>query len=533
MLLKMQEYDVEVEYLPGKEMHIADLLSRSYIQNTQSDELEFEKVCHVSILPIREERLRAIQRASKDDEVISTLRNTISEGWPDHKSEAPVATHPYFHYRDELVTQNGLVFKGEQIVVPLSMRKEVAQALHSSHLGIESTLRRARECVYWPGMTRDLREMISSCQTCNKFLSSQQKETLMNSEPTERPFERVAVDLFELDGCDYLILVDYFSNWMEFDKLRRTTSKTVITKLKCHFARFGSPQVLVSDNGPQFVSDEFENFMNEWDIEHRTSSPGHQQANGLAESAVKRAKKLIQKTQDSGQDIMLALLEARNVPNQDTGSSPAQRMFGRMTRTLLPVKTSKLKPQESETMKVNRRLQNDRKEWYYNKHAKDMQPLNEGEVVRMRPMVKNSDKWRKGKVTKRLDERSYEVECEGTIYRRNRIDLRNTNEPHEEICDKSNENAQEPKESQTVHDRKETRNVSEPITRETPNEQVTETPRRQSRPQAQTPSPGGLNRSVTKTPNATKTPNVTKTPEKRMSHRERKQPSYLKDYVTK
>lgn len=526
MLLKLQEYDVEVVYLPGKEMHIADLLSRSYLKTTQGSE-EFEIVCHVSSLPIREERLRKIQQASRDDHVINKLRNVISEGWPEHKSEAPVEIHAYFHYRDEMVTQDGLVFKGDQVVVPESMRKEVRAALHASHLGIESTLRRARQCVYWPGMTADLKEFISQCDSCNKFMTKQQKETLMTSEPTDRPFEKVAVDLFECEGCDYLIMVDYYSNWFEFDKLRRTTSKSVITKLKCHFARFGCPQILISDNGPQFVSDEFEEFMNEWDIEHRTSSPGHQQANGLAESAVKRAKKLIEKTLDSGQDLMLALLEARNVPNQDAGSSPAQRMYGRMTRTLLPVKTSKLKPHESETMKINRRLQNDRKEWYYNKHAKDMNPLQEGEIVRMRPMIKNSDKWRKGLVTKRFDERSYEVECEGTIYRRNRVDLRATNEPIDNPEDKgvmSNENAQEPKGNEPMNNVPNTINDEEivhdrQIVHDRSNEQMTETPRRQSRTKVQSPS--GPNQ------------DGTNTPERRVSNRSRKQPNYLKDYFTK
>ena len=423
MMLKLQEYDVDVTYLPGKEMYIADLLSRSYLPNDKGGG-EFESVSHVTNLPIRRERLLKIQNASEADPVIKKLRGVISDGWPEEKINVPVELHPYFHIRDELIAQDGMVFKGERIVVPQTMRKEIREALHISHLGAESCLRRARQCVYWPGINADLKEYIGQCDVCNQYGQKQQKETLITHELTDRPWEKIAIDLFECDGKDYLIVADYFSNWWEYDRLYKTTTRAVIDKMKKHFARFGIPSILISDNGQQFVSEQFCDCMDSWDIEHRTSSPGHQQANGLAEASVKIAKKLIRKTTEGGQDLMMALLEPRNVPTQDAGTSPAQRTFGRMTRTLLPVNIEKLKAADSETTKINRRLRDFRKEWYHDKHAKDLEILEEGEVVRMRPLVANSKKWRKAVVVTRCDERSYEVECEGHTYRRNRIDLK-------------------------------------------------------------------------------------------------------------
>ena len=92
-----------------------------------------------------------------------------------------------------------------------------------------------------------------------------------------------------------MITVDYYSNFWEIDRLTSTTSSAVVLKLKNHFAHYGCPNRLISDNGPQFVSSEFRKFANDWDFEHRTSSPGNSKANGKVESAVKTAKNLLRK----------------------------------------------------------------------------------------------------------------------------------------------------------------------------------------------------------------------------------------------
>ena len=121
----------------------------------------------------------------------------------------------------------------------------------------------------------------------------QQKETLMSHEISERPWEKVGVDIFILYDVNYLVLIDYYSNVWEVNRLQDTKASTCIQKIKAHFARNGIPDVLISDNGSQFVSERFGKFAQIWGFEHCVSSPGHQQANGKAESAVKAAKKLI------------------------------------------------------------------------------------------------------------------------------------------------------------------------------------------------------------------------------------------------
>ena len=130
-------------------------------------------------------------------------------------------------------------------------------------------MRIAHECVYWPGMNSNLKEYFQKCELCNSHGQKQQKETLMLLEATDRPFEKIGVDLFELNKCNYLVTVDYFSNFWEIDPLTSITTAAIVRKLKGHFARHGIPLVLVSDNGLQFSSQEFKKFVTEWDVEHQ------------------------------------------------------------------------------------------------------------------------------------------------------------------------------------------------------------------------------------------------------------------------
>ena len=124
----------------------------------------------------------------------------------------------------------------------------------------------------------------------------------------------MSVDLFDLNGKEYLVVSDYFSNFFEINYLEDEKASTVIRKLKEHFARYGIPDSVVTDNGPQFSSDKFRKFAEEWEFTVCPSSPGHQQANGAAEAAVKTAKKLLRKAKADGRDPFFALLCYRNTP---------------------------------------------------------------------------------------------------------------------------------------------------------------------------------------------------------------------------
>ena len=260
------------------------------------------------------------------------------------------------------------------------------EELHRPHMGLESTLRRARETLFWPLMTTQLKDFIRRCDTCRTMDPQQQKEPLVCHEVVKQVWGKIGVDLFQHKGRDYLITVDYLTNFWEVDHLNRdTSSSNVIRKLKMNFARYGIPQVLVSDNGPQFISKEFKLFTKNWGMLHELSSPYHPQSNGKAESAVKTVKSLMSKAEHSGSDLFLMLLEYRSTPTQALGSSPAQRMLCRSIRSKIPVRVEALQQKLVEMDELATRLERTQKRQAesYNQGAKALPPLEAGQEVRI------------------------------------------------------------------------------------------------------------------------------------------------------
>ena len=280
--------------------------------------------------------LNEVREATRDDQSMQLLMATIQEGWPNEKSSLPCEIKQYFDFRDTLTHQKGIILKGQRILIPLSLRSEMNTRLHAAHSGYDSMKRRARESIFWPGMSHEVKQPAETCEVCQQFKPRNQKETLKPVEDGESPWDKVATDLFEIKGRTYLATIDYYTNFIEVDSMTTTTASHVITKLKGHFARYEIPRKLVSDNGPHFSSDKFKSFTKHWGTEHITSSPGHLQANGKAEAAVKIIKGMMRKALSDGTDQYQALLELRNTPRQDYDLSPTQMMLGRRTRSLIP-----------------------------------------------------------------------------------------------------------------------------------------------------------------------------------------------------
>ena len=346
MLLELQRYDFTLHYKKGKLLFIADTLSRAHLTEENEEYDVEERICCFSTQRdyedinlametsgLSDERIRQIQENTKCDDVMQDLIRHIKQGWPSNVRAVAVNIRPYFHIRDELVTEDGVIYRGERCVVPSSMRKDILLKLHSAHMGIVGTLRRARESVYWPGMNEDIKTYISKCRICNELrATSQQKQPLMPHDRPDRPWAKVGVDLFQLVNRDFLITVDYWSNYFEIDELSNTNALQVIKCLRRHFATHGIPDVVITDNGPQFSSDAFANFSADWMFKHTTTSPYWPKANGMVESAVKVAKNLIQTALASGQDPWLSILAFRNTPTPDMSTSPVQRLMSRRTK---------------------------------------------------------------------------------------------------------------------------------------------------------------------------------------------------------
>ena len=179
--------------------------------------------------------------------------------------------------------------------------------------------------------------------------------------------------------------VDYYSNFWEVDYLNNTKSKTFIRKPKDLFARYGIPDTLVSDNGPQFASSVFQQFAHDWEFCHVASSPKYPQSNGKAVQAVKMEKRLLKRPWKSQSDPYLSLLNFRNIPTQGMDTSPLQRLMSRRTKTLLTTEESLLAPKVHPSKSQQKQLTSlkRRQVFYYNQGARDLRPL---EKVHIAPL---------------------------------------------------------------------------------------------------------------------------------------------------
>ncbi|XP_062604074.1 uncharacterized protein K02A2.6-like [Saccostrea cucullata] len=377
----------------------------------------------ISYLPMSPEQYERFQQATHDDPELQTLQAVVKSGWPNTKDSIPNSTYPYWPFRDEITCIDGLMFKGQKIIVPSTLRKEMLDRIHSSHLGTVKCKSRARETLYWPGMTSSIQEVVERCSICALNSKSNPKEPMLETETPSRPWSIISTNLFDFKGHSYLVCVDHFSKWPEFAKLENQTSDNTILHLKGIFSRIGIPDKLISDNGPQFASANFREFAKDYGFVHKTTSPHFPQANGQIERTVQTVKQLLRKSTDPYK----AILAYRNTAIDMLGKSPAQLFFNRRLKTDLPVASPLLEPNSVGMQEVQERLKTRKyqQKLYYDAHAgKELRDLYPGETTVMR----HDNKWTPAVVVQQHSSpRSYILQAQsGKRYRRNRRHIRPT-----------------------------------------------------------------------------------------------------------
>ena len=175
---------------------------------------------------------------------------------------------------------------------------------------------------------------------CAQYLSEQPREPMGSHDIPFRPWSKVSADLFQLNGSNFLLLVDHYSDYFELEPLRNTLATIVIWAMKRNFAWYGIPHECITDNSTQFVSHENSRFTRDYGFTSTKSSPYHSQGNGKAESAVKIAKNILKKSRN--EDPHLALLAYRNTRQQGYNYSPAERLMSRKLQDIIPTATSQL-----------------------------------------------------------------------------------------------------------------------------------------------------------------------------------------------
>lgn len=203
MILSLQRYDLNVKYVKGSMIVIADTLSRNVGLTAVSNGADplwksIEEVNALDTVELHEDLLVNIQRSTDQDEVSRVLKGYIMSGWPKDKTKVEECAKSYFPFHCELIVQDGIILKGDRIVVPARSRQTILEMLHYSHQGEQATLRRAREVVYWPNMTDHIRNFVKKCEVCNRFRPFQQCEPMQSSVIPEFPYDVVSMDLGEI-----------------------------------------------------------------------------------------------------------------------------------------------------------------------------------------------------------------------------------------------------------------------------------------------------------------------------------------------
>ena len=208
-------------------MYIADLLSQASLPTVRKEYTDFDVLCtdseavnHAEHLAVSDCRLDQIQKCTMHDS--TCLKTTILGGWPNNHDQIPACLYEYWQFCEELTVQNGIIFKGHQIVIPKAMRPELLTKIHSSHLGIAACLRKAKVALFWPHMSSEIKDMVGRYELCAELKKNQVKEPLIIHNIPSWPWSKIALDLFHLDGKE----IDYF----EIDLFHSTTTAASIAK---------------------------------------------------------------------------------------------------------------------------------------------------------------------------------------------------------------------------------------------------------------------------------------------------------------
>nr|XP_039255214.1 uncharacterized protein K02A2.6-like [Styela clava] len=428
LLLKCLKFDVTVKYKQGIKIPVADALSRRVIENEKEKNSEQYKI-HFMVSEAPPINLEVIKQATDEDMVCNKLKEIIYKGWPDQRKQCPQELWDYWNFRCDLVLENSLIVKGNRIVVPSKLRSQVLNALHSGLQGETECLLLARQSVFWPGITKNVTDMVKSCELCNKYHSAQAKMPMMKPDLPSRPWKKLGTDIFEFQGKKYLMIVDYFQRFPVVRKLQDMTAESVCEQFSNVLAEYGLCSTILADFGSQYVSQLFRGKCDANGITMSFSSPYHHQANSLAERAIGTCKLLWKKAKEEGKSLESSLWIYRVTPLDYQTPSPFELLFGRKPRTFMPLNERSLQSKSTELEKqqeINENKQVKQKEFYDRKASLDRRPLSKNEDVYVWNDLRRI--WEPGKIENIpnpvREPRTYTVLLNSKLYRRTREHLK-------------------------------------------------------------------------------------------------------------
>ena len=386
-----------------------------------------------------------IAAATEKDHELGAIREVVESGGYRDVLEAKAQFQDYKLIMEKLSALEGVLLYKGRAVIPPSLRTEVLSILHSAHQGVSSMHRRAESCVYWPGITEDIRRVRLRCESCNRFAPSQPAPPPTPLPQPQYPFELIAADFCTFKGYTYLVCVDRYSGWLSVYQCEGGgTANQLIDMLRTHFCTFGVSRELASDQGSQFMAGETKQFLDSWGCSQRLSSAYYAHSNCRAELGIKTAKRMLR--ENTSQDgsfsnkFYQAILTHRNTPDPDTGASPAQVLFGRQIRDFLPIKPRQFDRGQWREIMADRekglKMRYTRGLERWSEHTKELPKLKIGDVVliqNQRGTPKEAKRWDRSGVVLEVDKfDKYVVKVDGTgrITTRNRRFLKKA-EPYQ------------------------------------------------------------------------------------------------------
>ncbi|XP_058457000.1 uncharacterized protein K02A2.6-like [Malaya genurostris] len=400
-IMELSIYDYDIVYRPSAKMANADFCSRfplkdevpTNIENTVIKSINFD-----SAFPLNSKDLA---KETKNDKILQQVLFFLKRGWPERMEKCFKDIYSQHHDLEEV---DGCLLFQDRVIIPESLKSLMLKLLHTNHIGIVKMKQQARRCVYWFGINRDIENFVGNCDICAKMEVVKDKNKTYEWTPTNRPFSRIHADFFYFERQIFLLIVDSYSKWLELDWMKNgTDAEKVIKKFVNLFSRFGLPDVIVTDNGPPFNSQQFINFFERQGIHVMKSPPYHPQSNGQAERLVRVVKEVMKKilidpafkNVDLQDKLNYFLFNYRNTVLSPDMVPPSEKILNYRPKTLLdlvnPTKRYKNMLSETSAERVAE-MQNSDKE-----HGDPFSNLTTGDKVHYKNPNKNDIlKWLDG-----------------------------------------------------------------------------------------------------------------------------------------
>ncbi|XP_003377509.1 putative integrase core domain protein [Trichinella spiralis] len=332
----LNAYDYTINYRPGKEIANADALSRLPKQSTENNDSHNPVILSLETIDNSPLHSKDITRITAKDPILTRVLSWAWRSWP--KSVSDERLKPYVTRQHELSIHNGCLLWGSRVIIPLQARHKIFKELHIGHPGIVRMKALSRSYVWWPKLDSEIENLVRTWELCQQSRASPPHAPVHKWESPRIPWSRIHVELAgPIYGKNFLIVVDAFSKWLEVRVLKNTTSESVISCLRQIFSIHGLPDIIVSDNGTQFTSHIFQEYLNKGGIKHITSASFHPSSNGQAERMVRITKEFLKKMTQRDWEYDLANFSfcQHVTPCTTAGKSPAELLMNRRLRTVL------------------------------------------------------------------------------------------------------------------------------------------------------------------------------------------------------